>query len=95
MICSDHGSQNDNTHVTVSTAQINGVDESDCCPIVGTPASLLPERPLLSVQATGDYQGLASASTQLWDEVPIYYGRAEIPSKSSGPPLERLCILRI
>jgi hypothetical protein len=71
------------------------MDESDCCPLIGNPASLLPERLSSIKQIIGDHQELPVPATQLLSEVSLDYSRSKMPYPSYSPPLERLCILRI
>lgn len=95
IICSEHPGQNPEMHVVNSAAEINGLEELDCCPVTGRIAISVPQRLSPIVQAHGGEQSMPTPFAQTLNIVSCSQRRALIWSSSSGPPLERLCVLRI
>jgi hypothetical protein len=95
LLCAEHLEQQCGTQDVYAEAELSGHEEADCCPITSRVVISLPQRSSPDVQAQGGGQAMPSLSTQALNIIPRYNSRAFIWSSSSGPPLERLCVLRI
>jgi len=93
-LCSERLEHQPETQIDYAV-EMNGHEEEDCCPITHRVVSSLPQRPSSDLQAQSGEHALPALSTQAFKIIPSYNDRALIWSSSSGPPLERLCVLRI
>jgi hypothetical protein len=94
-ICSEHTEPEPDFQSINVMAELNGLDEADCCPITNPPASLAPERPSFSNYGSSDGQALTTSSTQSLSETSYYPACVSTLDSYSAPPSGRSCVLRI
>jgi hypothetical protein len=94
-LCSLHRAEKQKPHRALTNLQIECADETDCCPILTTPISSLPERPLIAPHISSNHHDIFIVPAYL-TSCPA--GNAVYTSggpSASDPPFERLCALRI
>ncbi|HYP30047.1 MAG TPA: hypothetical protein VE262_25300 [Blastocatellia bacterium] len=94
-LCSEHARESHEPRAGGAAVAVNGLDESDCCPILGTPASLLPERSTLISRASGDCNGLPVDSEHARNRAHGSFVSALASTSYHSPPFERSCVLRV
>src|ERR1044071_6122005 len=94
-LCSENRVVDRAAHAIGPMAEMYGCDEADCCPITGTPVSLLPERFSPRGQVSSSQPVLPPMSAQLPRDLVYTDTYTRIPAQSSGPPSTRLRVLRI
>jgi hypothetical protein len=95
VMCSEHAARTHEPHVAGPPAETECLDESWCCPMTGTPASLQPERSPSIPRVTGDHHALSLIAVQQVSDGMCFYGRSQEGSPPPGLSPVRLCVLRI
>ena len=95
-LCSLHSAEVQKTHPPSSGIQSSHDTDTDCCPITATPATALPERPLIASQVCGDHHVHFALAHELSNQLASnQVQRVRLAPSTSDPPFERLSILRI
>jgi hypothetical protein len=96
MLCSSHKDERRDTNLIYSSVALGSSHEEECCPMTSVPATVPPDRPLLTPSASNSQPiALVSISINAISTGLISNIRNACLLSSFDPPFERLCTLRV